>query len=142
MMLGVTLHHHQSRQMSILGRFCMRVQNNNCSITLKKEPTRKSVYASCKKSIFRSRPGDRREVRMTQAENSEHERAIKRELEELSEADRKRFEQIRTAQREKHGKETPERLHSALHTIRRKYTNDRDWKASKRGTSHVSGTLV
>jgi len=56
---------------------------------------------------------------MTQAEDSEHERAIKRELEELSEADRKRFEQIRTAQREKHGKETPEQLHSVLHTIRR-----------------------
>jgi len=56
---------------------------------------------------------------MTQAEDSEHQRAIKRELDELSEADRKRFEQIRTAQREKHGKETPEQLHSALHTIRR-----------------------
>jgi len=37
----------------------------------------------------------------------------------LSEADRKRFEQIRTAQREKHGKETPEQLHSVLHAIRR-----------------------
>jgi len=56
---------------------------------------------------------------MTQADDIEHERAIKRELEELPEAERGRFERIRTAQREKHGKETPEQLHSALHTIRR-----------------------
>src|SRR5271157_5950244 len=75
-------------------------------------------HPSYKKPIFKSRPGDRREVRMTQAEDVEHERAIKRELEELSEAERERFERIRTAQREKHGKETPEQLHSALHTIR------------------------
>ena len=56
---------------------------------------------------------------MAQAEDIEHERAIKRELEELPEAERERFERIRTAQREKHGKETPEQLHSVLHTIRR-----------------------
>jgi len=54
-----------------------------------------------------------------QTEDSEHERAIKRELEELPEADRTRFERIRTAQREKYGKEMPEQLHSVLHTIRR-----------------------
>ncbi len=56
---------------------------------------------------------------MTQAEDIEDEQAIKRELEEMPEAERERFERIRTAQREKHGKETPEQLHSALHTIRR-----------------------
>jgi hypothetical protein len=56
---------------------------------------------------------------MAQSEDIEHERAIKRELEGLPEAERGRFERIRTAQREKHGKETPEQLHSALHTIRR-----------------------
>ena len=79
------------------------------------------MCASCKKPIFESRPGDRREVRMPQeqAGESEHKRAIKRELEELPEAERKRFERIRAAQREKYGKETPEQLHSALHTIRR-----------------------
>jgi hypothetical protein len=88
-------------------------------MTLKYEPKRKTVCLSSKKPILKSRSGDRREVRMTQAEDSEHQRAIKRELEGLSEADRKRFEQIRTAQREKHGKETPEQLHSVLHAIRR-----------------------
>jgi hypothetical protein len=86
----------------------------------RREPRdRHQKYLSCKKPFFKSRPGDRRELRMTQAEDIEHERAIKRELEELPEAERERFERIRTAQREKHGKETPEQLHSALHTIRR-----------------------
>ena len=88
-------------------------------MTLKYEPKRKTVCLSSKKPILKSRSGDRREVRMTQAEDSEHQRAIKRELEGLSEADRKRFEQIRAAHRERHGKETPEQLHSVLHTIRR-----------------------
>jgi hypothetical protein len=88
-------------------------------MTLKYEPKRKTVCLSSKKPILKSRSGDRREVRMTQAVDSEDQRAIKRELGGLPEADRKRFEQIRTAQREKHGKETPEQLHSALHTIRR-----------------------
>jgi hypothetical protein len=97
----------------------MHVQNNNCSKTLKREPNRKTVCASSKKTYLHAGPGERREVRMTQAEDVEHERAIKRELEELPEAERERFERIRTAQREKHGKETPEQLHSALHTIRR-----------------------
>ena len=73
----------------------MHVQNNNCSKTLKREPNRKTVCASSKKTYLHAGPGERREVRMTQAEDIEHERAIKRELEELSEADRKRFEQIR-----------------------------------------------
>ena len=54
-----------------------------------------------------------------QAEESEHERAINRELEELPEAERERFERIRAAQREKYGKVAPEQLHGALHTIRR-----------------------
>ena len=80
---------------------------------------RHQKHLSCKKPIFKSRPGERGDERMTQAEDIEHERAIKRELEELSEAERERFERIRKAQREKHGKETPEQLHSALHTIRR-----------------------
>jgi hypothetical protein len=71
------------------------------------------------KIYFQSRPRDRREARMSQAEDIEHERAIKRELEELPEAERARFERIRAAQREKYGKERPEQLHSALHTIRR-----------------------
>jgi hypothetical protein len=66
----------------------MLVKNNNYGITLKKEPQAKKVCASCKKPIFKSRPGDRREVRMTPAEDIEHERAIKRELEELPEAER------------------------------------------------------
>jgi hypothetical protein len=39
----------------------------------------------------------------------------------LPEADRTRFERIRTAQREKYGKEMPEQLHSVLHTIRRNF---------------------
>jgi hypothetical protein len=111
-------------------------------MTLKYEPKRKTVCLSSKKPILKSRSGDRREVRMTQAEDSEHQRAIKRELEGLSEADRKRFEQIRTAQREKHGKETPEQLHSVLHTIRRNVYERQGLEGIKRETSHVSGTLV
>ncbi|MGZ4904687.1 MAG: hypothetical protein ACXV6K_08345 [Halobacteriota archaeon] len=49
----------------------------------------------------------------------EHESAIKRELEALSDSDKERFERIRAAQIEKRGSEMPEQLHSALHTIRR-----------------------
>ena len=79
---------------------------------------------------------------MTQAVDGEHQRAIKRELEEFSEADRKRFEQIRTAQIAKHGKETPEQLHSVLHTIRRNVYERQGLEGIKRETSHVSGTLV
>jgi hypothetical protein len=70
---------------------------------------------------------------MTQAEDSEHELAIKRELEELPEAERERFERIRTAQREKHGKETPEQLHSALHTIRRNVYERQGLESIKEG---------
>lgn len=79
----------------------------------------KNCVPKQQKTYLKVSSGDRREVRMTQAEDSEHQRAIKRELEGLSEADRKRFEQIRAAHRERHGKETPEQLHSVLHTIRR-----------------------
>lgn len=45
--------------------------------------------------------------------------AIKRELEALPDGDKERFERIRAAQIAKHGKEIPEQLHGALHTIRR-----------------------
>ena len=79
----------------------------------------KNCVPKQQKTYLKVSSGDRREVRMTQAEDSEHQRAIKRELEGLSEADRKRFEQIRAAHRERHGKETPEQLHSVLHAIRR-----------------------
>jgi hypothetical protein len=70
---------------------------------------------------------------MTQAEDSEHERAIERELEKLPEAERERFERIRTTQKEKYGKETPEQLHSALHTIQRNVYEKQGLKSIKEG---------
>ncbi len=44
---------------------------------------------------------------------------IKPELEALPDSDKERFERIRGAQIAKHGKEIPEHLHGALHTLRR-----------------------
>jgi len=77
------------------------------------------VGAQAAKTLSSSLALEIDEKRMTQAEDSEHERAIQRELEELPEAERERFERIRTAQNERYGKELPEQMHSVLHTIRR-----------------------
>ena len=93
----------------------------NCGVELKKEPKRKTVCGNCKKPIYvKSRPTDRKKVIVTQeqAEDIEHEWAVTRELGTLPDVDRKRFEKIRTAQKEKYGKEIPQQLHGALHNIR------------------------
>jgi len=49
----------------------------------------------------------------------DHESAINYELGALPDIDKERFERIRAAQIEKRGSDTPEQLHSVLHTIRR-----------------------
>ncbi len=93
----------------------------NCGVELKKEPKRKTVCKNCKKPIYvKSRPADRKKMLVTQgqAEDIEHEWAVKREFEVLPEADKKRFEQIKTAQIEKHGHDMPKQLHISLHSIR------------------------
>ena len=93
-----------------------------CNSPLKKEPTRKTKCPSCRKPIFvKSRPTDktRRLVTQEQADDIEHEWAIKRELETLPGIDKERFEQVKSSQIEQYGSETPQQLHSALHSIRR-----------------------
>ena len=93
-----------------------------CSSPLKKEPTRKTKCPSCRKPIFvKSRPTDktRKLVTQEQADDIEHEWAIKGELEALPEVDKRRFEQVKSAQIDKYGSEMPKQLHDALHSIRR-----------------------
>ncbi len=62
-----------------------------------------------------------------------HESAIKCELEALSDSDKERFERIRAAQIEKHGRERPEQLHRALHTIRRALYQRQESESIKEG---------
>jgi len=64
----------------------MLVQNNSCGIALKK--TKEKVGAQAAKTLSSSLALEIDEKRMTQAEASEQERAIKRELGELPEAER------------------------------------------------------
>jgi hypothetical protein len=63
----------------------------------------------------------------------EHESAIKDELEALPDTDKERFEGIRAAQIEKRGSESPEQLHSVLHTIRRALYQRQESESLKEG---------
>jgi uncharacterized Zn finger protein (UPF0148 family)/ribosomal protein L40E len=92
-----------------------------CGSALKKLPQRKTLCPSCKKPIYvRSRPANRKKTLVTQeqADEIEEEWTIAREVDELSDSDRQRFENIRKAIREKYGSEVPKKIHRALHDVR------------------------
>jgi uncharacterized Zn finger protein (UPF0148 family)/phage FluMu protein Com len=99
----------------------------NCGAGLQKEPRSKTPCPSCKKLIYvRSSPAHRKKMLVTQeqADEIKEQWAIYNEIKMLNDAEKEQYWKIRAKMVGRDGKESPQKLHAALHDIRRSSYNE------------------